>query len=327
MRHFLLLSLVLIAFFSCKEETKKEREAMLPDSSGNLCVLQVVVTNDLWDGEIGETIRGIFAVPIDGLPQEEPLFSIRQMPPNAFDGFSQKSRIFIYIQLQDSTHFRPATNHYAKPQKGYFISAPTPQEVAAVIEKNAEEMLKTLYKTEIAEKQRRMSLSLLDVSSVEEKLKVTFKIPSAYRIAKLTDDFAWLRKDIRTGTTNLMIYEMPLDAFDNQETLVRDLIRMRDSIGEMHIEGPRPGSYMITEDAFAPFVFESEVDGHFAFESKGTWEVKHDFMAGPFVNYIIKDEPNNRILVMEGFTFAPSISKRDYQFELEAIIKSAKIRN
>lgn len=327
MRHFLLLSLVLIAFFSCKEETKKEREAMLPDSSGNLCVLQVVVANDLWDGEIGETIRGIFAVPIDGLPQEEPLFSIRQMPPNAFDGFSQKNRIFIYIQLQDSTHFRPATNHYAKPQKGYFISAPTPQEVAAVIEKNAEEMLNALYKTEIAEKQRRMSLSLLDVSSVEEKLKVTFKIPSAYRIAKLTDDFAWLRKDIRTGTTNLMIYEMPLDAFDNQETLVRDLIRMRDSIGEMHIEGPRPGSYMITEDAFAPFVFESEVDGHFAFESKGTWEVKHDFMAGPFVNYIIKDEPNNRILVMEGFTFAPSIAKRDYQFELEAIIKSAKIRN
>ena len=58
---------------------------------------------------------------------------------------------------------------------------------------------------------------------------------------------------------------------------------------------------------------------------RGTREVKNKFMAGPFVNYAIEDKANNRLLVLEGFVFAPSISKRDYIFELEAMIKSAKL--
>ena len=45
-------------------------------------------------------------------------------------------------------------------------------------------------------------------------------------------------------------------------------------------------------------------------------------MAGPFVNYMIEDNTNNRWLVIEGFVFAPSVNKRDYMFELETIIKS-----
>ena len=49
-------------------------------------------------------------------------------------------------------------------------------------------------------------------------------------------------------------------------------------------------------------------------------------MAGPFVNYTVKDTVNKRLLVLEGFVFAPSISKRDYLFELEAIIKTAELK-
>src|SRR5690606_2334950 len=155
--------------------------------------------------------------------------------------------------------------------------------------------------------------------------KVSLKIPAFYRIAKLTDDFAWLRRDIRSGDLNLLIYQMPLGHFDNEETRMEDIIKMRDSIGKTHIPGPNEGSYMITEQAFSPYLFQSEINGKFAYEVKGTWEVYNFFMAGPFVNYIIRDEANNRLLIIEGFTFAPSVNKRDYQFELEAIIKSVKI--
>ena len=57
--------------------------------------------------------------------------------------------------------------------------------------------------------------------------------------------------------------------------------------------------------------------------TKGTWEVANDYMAGPFVNYLISDTLNKNWLALEGFVFAPSVSKRDYMFELETIIKSA----
>lgn len=324
MKNIFFLFVIGAVLLSC-EQTKKDREAMLPDSSGNINTLQVVIANDLWTGEVGESIREVFAAPIYGLPQEEPLFSIRQMPPDAFEGFAQINRNFLFVQKQNETHYKNATNYYAKPQTGYFLSAPDDTSLVELINKNGDEMVAAYQKTEIKEKQRRMSKSLLDVSPVTEKLGVSFKAPSVYRIAKLTDNFAWLRKDIRTGTTNLMIFEMPLNAFDNDETRVRDIIKMRDSIGKAHIEGPTKGSYMITENAFSPFIFETEIDGRFAYEAKATWEVKNDFMAGPFVCYIIKDEANQRILVMEGFTFAPSVAKRDYQFELEAIIRSVKI--
>ena len=45
-------------------------------------------------------------------------------------------------------------------------------------------------------------------------------------------------------------------------------------------------------------------------------------MAGPIVNYQIKEESNNRWIIVEGFAYAPSLSKRDYMFELNTIISS-----
>ena len=45
-------------------------------------------------------------------------------------------------------------------------------------------------------------------------------------------------------------------------------------------------------------------------------------MSGPFINYAIKDTKNNRYLILDGFTYNPSKSKRDLVFELEAMMKS-----
>jgi hypothetical protein len=50
--------------------------------------------------------------------------------------------------------------------------------------------------------------------------------------------------------------------------------------------------------------------------------MQNDYMNGPFINYCIFDDKNQRILVLEGFCYAPSKQKRDLMFELEAIIKS-----
>ena len=43
--------------------------------------------------------------------------------------------------------------------------------------------------------------------------------------------------------------------------------------------------------------------------TKGTWEVQNDFMAGPYVNYIIKDTLNKRNIVIEGFSLHPQRAK------------------
>ena len=59
-------------------------------------------------------------------------------------------------------------------------------------------------------------------------------------------------------------------------------------------------------------------------ETKGTWEIKGDYMSGSFINYAIMDRKKKRFMIIEGFCYAPSTNKRDLMFELESILKSVK---
>ena len=67
---------------------------------------------------------------------------------------------------------------------------------------------------------------------------------------------------------------------------------MRNTVGASLLP-VEDGSKFITEAAYSPFLFETEVDNKFTYQTKGTWEITDAFMAGPFVNYAIKDEKNN----------------------------------
>ena len=137
----------------------------------------------------------------------------------------------------------------------------------------------------------------------------------------------WISREIQKGNMNIIAYTMPENGFHNDSTFARDIIRMRDSIGNLYIKGSDvagKNNHMITEKAFTPYVFPAEVSGKKAAEVRGIWEMSAYPMAGPFLTYIINDKENNRKLILEGFVFAPATKKRDYMFELEAILKSVR---
>jgi len=317
-----LLSVFLL--FSCNDNGKKDT-SYLPKSLGKINSLQVIISNDLWNGNVGEEIRNYFAAPTDGLPQDEPLFSMNQMPPSTFTGFARKNRIFLHVTLGNEEIVSVLNDSYSKPQTGVVIKAKTKEKLIELIKKDHQKIIEAFHQSEIKERQRLTSISMMKLDSLKERFGVTLKIPSAYRIAKKTDDFYWIRKDLKDGSTNIIIYEVPLNAIGNDSlSVVGDIIKIRDSIGSGYLP-VEDGDLFITENAYAPYLFSSKIDGKFAYETKGTWEVKNAFMGGPFLNYAVRDEKNNRYLIMEGFTYAPSVSKRDLQFELESILKSAKI--
>ncbi|MBL4766085.1 MAG: DUF4837 family protein [Colwellia sp.] len=320
--YFLLFSFVVV-LSSCNDGGKRDK-SLVPNSVGNINALQIVTPNDLWNGVVGEAIRNNFAAPTDGLPQDEPLFSMNQMPPEAFTGFARSNRLFLYVVLSDEDKVTIAKNEYAKPQTGAIIKASSEEKLVELINKNAAQIIEALHESEIKERQRRTAISLLKTDSLKKAMGVSMQIPSAYRIAKATDSFFWMRKDLKDGTTNILVYEVPLNMITNDSTAVGDIIKIRDSIGSKLLPVEDDGQF-ITEDAYAPYLFTTKIDGKFAYETKGTWEVKDDWMGGPFVNYAVRDEKNNRYLILEGFTYAPAVSKRDLQFELESILNSAKI--
>ncbi|MCB0445698.1 MAG: DUF4837 family protein [Gelidibacter sp.] len=324
MKTLLSLTLSFLLLVSCNDGSKNQR--IVPSSSGRINNLQVVVDNLLWDDSVGEAIRDVFAAPVQALNQEEPLFSISQMPPQVFTDFATKNRIILKIEKGAPKATTIKEDVYAKPQKVAVVSGETNEEIIEQLKANGDKIIAAFKKEEIAERQRQIKLSLHDDSALEKKLGITLQFPTAYRIAKEDNNFFWIRKDINTGTMDLMIYSVPLNTIKKGDSTIVDIIRMRDSIGKVHIPGPVEGSYMITEEAYSPYLFETTLDNKPTFETKGIWDVKNAFMSGPFINYAIEDKAHNRYLVIEGYVFAPSVEKRDHIFELEAIIKSIHIK-
>jgi hypothetical protein len=334
MQKNLLLVFTIILLISCKDKGSKKE--ILLDSSGNINNVSVVLDNELWDGSVGDAIRSVLAAPIYGLPQDEPLFTISQIPPSVFTGFVTKNRTVLKIEVSNNSDIQILDNVYAQPQKVVVISGKSRQDIIDRIVENAPKIVTTFRNEEIAERQRQMSKSPHKYKSIEKKLGLTIQFPSAYRISKESENFFWIRKDITTGTTNLMIFEVPYNAIKRNDSLVNQIVKIRDSIGKIYIKGRQDGeisangekieSYMTTEDAYAPYVHETILDNKATIEAKGIWDLKEDFMGGPFINYAIEDKINKRWIIVEGFAFAPSVEKRDYMLELEAIIKSIKIK-
>ncbi len=324
MQRILSLLLIVITLWSCNNKDSKNKR-YLSDSNGNLNHLSVVTDNESWNGAVGETIRSVFAAPVDGLPQKEPLFNINQIPTAVFSDFATKNRIILKIEKGDAPKVIIKRNVYAKPQKVVVIQGKNPQQISRVLTEKKDKIIKALKAEEIKERQRLIAKSLNNDAPLQDSLGISIKFPSFYRIAKATNDFFWLRRDITTGTLNVMVYQIPLDRIKNDSTVVQQIIAVRDSIGKQHIPGPTDGTFMKTEEAYSPFFFTTTLDNKPTLEMRGTWDVEDAWMAGPFATFLIKDIKNNRYIVAEGFAFAPSVNKRDYMFELEAIVKSIRV--
>lgn len=312
---------------TCDDNKKGDKTKYLPASNGNLNTISVVVDNSLWEGNVGESIRGIFAASLNGLPVDEPMFKIRQIPPQVFDGFATRSRIVLKIEKGNLEPTTKIVNQaFAKPQTVAVIGGKTNQEIIDQLNDNKAKILDAFNKEDIKEKQRRINLSLLKDEDMENTLGFTIDIPSAYRISKSSDDFFWMRKNLTNSKTiELMFYEVPLETISEGDSTIVDIVKMRDKITKTEIPG-EDNIYMKVEEAYAPSMFNTIIDNKPAYEVRSVWKMNEYPMAGPFLTYVIEDKINNRYLVADGFVYAPSLNKREYVFELEAILKSIEIK-
>ncbi len=323
-RLFFLPIFAFILLFSCEEGEKKD---YLPNSIGAYNTLTVVIDNELWNSEVGDGIRENFAAPALGLTWDEALFSITQIPPKVFSGAVRNTRSVLYV-MQDTLNLaHMKSNMYAKPQKVGVIKGRTKEEILTNLNEKAPEFITAFKRLELDEAQNRFLKSLSNEKALQNNFGVELNVPSIYKVGREEKDFVWIDRQIQKGNMNIIAYSVPWNTFSNDSTFVQDIVRMRDSIGGLFIPGediPGKKNHMITEKAFSPYVFPVEIAGRKAAEVRGIWEMSGYPMAGPFLTYIINDKPNNRKLVLEGFTFAPATEKRDYMFELEAIMKTVR---
>lgn len=327
MKQFKILVLaLLVGATSCNGGKSKK---YLPSSIGRINQVTVVMDNELWKGAVGNKVREHFAATAIGLTWDESIFTLNHIPPKVFTGVLRNTRAIVYIQKDSVKGAQIKNDLYATPQNIVIVKGTTNEELIAGIDAKASEAISTFKKVELVETQKRLLKSLNKEGVLEEKFNITMSIPSIYKVGVQKDNFVWYDREIQKGHMNIIAYEMPANSFSSDSTLVRDIVRMRDSIGKLHIPGedvPNKITYMRTEPAFSPSIFPVEIAGRKGIEVRGIWDTKNYPMAGPFITYIIDDKENNRQMVIEGFTFAPATNKRDDMFRLEAIMKTIQFK-
>ena len=305
-----------ILIISCKEQQTKLR--YLPDSNANINHLTVVMPKKSWNGVLGNKTRSLLETPFEGLPFDEPQFTLNYIPPKVFTGFARNSRNILWFVKDSLARFQLTEDLMAQPQVVAKVKGEDDDVQAYFLEDNIKLLKAVLTENERKEKVRRIKKSPTKDRHLHNRFKISLIYPTAYKIVKDTNNFIWIQKEIPKGHMNLIAYSLSFKAL--RGNVKKRIPEIRDSIGKTHIPGRLKGSYMITEKAYRPYFYKTQKGGRLTYLTKGTWEVANDFMAGPFVNYMIKDTLRKRWMVIEGFVFAPASNKRDQMFELNTII-------
>ena len=327
MKNLFSIFIVAILLVSCTGTDK----FVLRGSLGKVNKVMVVTKASDWKGDVGTAIRNSFGEILVGLPQPEPILSVSQIAPNGFGSMMKVSRNILIIGEGEKEDFYIKKNVYAQPQIIVYVYGTDDASIVKVFNEHKEEIMDAYIASDVLMTQNIFKKKKLDESQFKtiKNLGISFTAPENFNEVDDTGDFLWLRQHLtsgiaKTGSNNILVYSVPLE---DETKVSENIVAVRNSIGKKYIPGTNPETmHMITEEAYTPFTEETVLDGKKTYETRGKWEVKNDFMAGPFVNYSVIDKKNNRIVVFEGFTYAPSVNKRAFLFELEAIAKSMKIK-
>ncbi|MGV3461690.1 MAG: DUF4837 family protein [Flavobacterium sp.] len=313
----ILLTVFALAFFACSQEHKP-----LPASDGGINEITIIISDALWNGEVGDALRKKLAAPVDGLTQEEPLFTLNQYyDPSAAK--RSKARNLIVVEQNGQANFATADNKNSRPQHIFTISGKNIDDLLEMIDMHGDEIIMKVRDTEFAQiRQMNKKAGLQSDAPFRKTFGIGLEVPKTYSFAIKNEGFFWLKKDIPSGNASLLVYKVPFGTIEKDKVIISNIINMRDSIGNMYIHGQEPGTHMVTEEAYAPYIFMTSLKDRRAFEARGNWEMENDFMNGPFLNYAIRDDKHQCYLVVEGFIYSPSSPKRDLMAELEAIIRS-----
>lgn len=326
MKKFIFLITFSFSLFSCGGNDA----IVLQNSIGNDNRLLVVTNGSNWVGDVGVELKNFLSEPIFGLPQPEPQLTLSQVAPIGFTKMMRMSRNILVLEEGGEPDFNITTNKYSQPQTIVYIAAKDKKGLLEQVKKYNTTILNTFKSSDIKAIQNRFFSQKLDDTAYKtfQNFNISMTIPEEFKTVDDTGAFLWLRDHLKSGiargagSNNILVYTLPL-SYENK--IIDNIASIRDSIGKTHIPGSKEDMHMITEAAFTPKTTMTTVRDLKTFETRGKWEVKNDFMAGPFVNFMMVDKKNNRLIVVEGFTYAPSVNKRDFLFELEAIAKSIQI--
>ena len=311
---------------SCQSDKKPTKATGVTTLSAPYELL-VVADKDWLQTDEGEVLMDLLKSDVPGLPQAEPSFRVLSVNPS---GFIRQFKAFANIvMVKTGKKYRQPSivltkDVYAHPQNVMTISAPNGREVAELVRTNSRQILDTFIESELDRETRYLhkTYSAQVKKQAEKQFGYTIYAPKDIKSIKTGDNFFWASSQERDNMLNICMYSyQPADTAD-VFSLENFLVHRNEMMGK-NVKGEREDQYMSTQI----MGLEGEVvlrDDAYVLQVRGLWEMENQAMGGPFVSYTQIDSTENRVIVAEGFVFAPQKKKRDLIRELEASVRSAK---
>ena len=297
-----------------------QKEKFFPQASGRPYEVLVVLDNGTWEEPAGRALFDILDTDVPCLPQSERSFRMMQIEPKDMDATFSIFRNIIQVNI-DKTQFtrsgmRFMRNKYAMDQVVLTINSPSKEDFRQFCIDHKQEVIDFLT---------RMEMNRL-IKELEKKYsKVTYDMawqifacrmyaPKELTGYKKGEQFLWTSNNTSSGMENICIYSYP---YEGPETFNKAyMLAKRDSVMKANLPGEKPGMYMKT-DTLCSQVKPIVVHNKYAMEARGLWYMENDCMGGPFVSHSRVDTETNRVVVVEGFVYAPEKMKRGLIRRLE----------
>jgi hypothetical protein len=299
---------------------------LMPTISGKAGEVVIVINKAQWESEPGIVLRNLLGQDEPFLPQQEPMFTLINIPEAAFTKIFKTHRNIIVVNIKPGItepKIIYKLNVWASPQIVVSISAPDSQTAAQEITKQQNKLLNSL---EQAERNRNIQNAMkYEEKSLRKTVTDMFGgspfFPKGYSQKKKTDRFIWISYETTYTNQGIFIYSFPFR--DSSDFSLENLIAMRNKILEENVPGPRDNTYMTTSTiSVLPALRWVTYKGQTFAEVKGLWEVKNDFMGGPFADHAFLDKEKKNVIVLEAFVYAPRYSKRNYMRQVESLLYS-----
>jgi len=350
---FVIGSMFLIT--SCaNEQSSSNYRPPLGGAIGKTSEIVVIADDNVWEGPAGDTLRYYFGSAYLILPQPESIFDLRHLTPaqlennyllkelrtyiflgNFSDEHSETNKI-IKKTIGDEKVARATTdpnfhtvvgqNKWARGQLLSFIFANSQDKLAENIKASYPTIAKRINdfdQPQIGNMVYVKGLNQGVQKVIKEKTGADMQIPQEYFVALDEENTIWLRKETSELSSNIFIHKLP---YVSQDQFTKEGIKaIRNSLGEKYVRTEIEGAYMKTNDKNLPmFLTTMEINGNYAAELRGIWDLKNDFMGGPFIGYLIHNKSTNELLYLDAFIHAPTTTKRQYMQQVEHILRKTK---
>ena len=137
-RLFSVLASAAMVFGGCKGNG-----TLLPNVSGKAGEIIVAMDKNDWDGNLGSTTRTILAADYPFLPQQEPLFSLSNVPVTGFADLFKVHRNLLFFNISESDQSGVVYKNdvWAHPQCVIQVTAPTSDSAAVILKENSERII------------------------------------------------------------------------------------------------------------------------------------------------------------------------------------------